>query len=198
MKKWLLIAVVMTLATAALADTVTLKLVSTYTGGPIGPYTFDVNGTSVQQLVCGSDLNNITVGESWTAQVYGINNVTSNPYFTTPSQDDWNRASVFADLLLTHPGNAYLQNAVWATLGLPVGPIDAGWASVVDAFFAAHSGYQTPDLFYIPVVADYDAAHGYPYGIPQPFIGTPEPSSLMLFGSGLMAAAGLVRRRMRA
>ncbi len=41
---------------------------------------------------------------------------------------------------------------------------------------------------------------GWTYGIPQEFIGaapTPEPSSLLLMGSGLASFAGVVRRRLR-
>lgn len=196
MKKWLLVLVLMTLATAALADTVTLQLVSTYTGGPIGPYDMKVNGTE-QWLVCASDVNFITGGESWTADVYTINNITTNSWFTTQTQTQWNYAALFADLLLQHPGNADIQNDVWASLGLG-GSFDVFWLGAVNTFLAGHDGYLTPDVFYIPVEGvTYDKDHGFPNGLPQPFIGTPEPSALMLFGSGLIAAAGLVRRKAR-
>ncbi len=197
-KKFVLIAVVMAMATACLADTVTLQLVAA-PYGQTGPYTMKLDGLTVP-LVCGSDQQFISVGETWTADVYTINNITSNSWFTTQTQAQWNYASLFADLLLQHPGDGALQNDVWAALGLG-GSFDgpSGWQGVVDNFLSQHQGYLTTDLFYIPIEGvTYDADHGYPYGLPQPFIGpVPEPSSLTLFGSGLIAAAGLVRRRMR-
>ena len=194
-KKWLMVLALMTMATAAIADTVALQLVGT-PYGVIGPYDMKVNGQVVTEMVCGSDVNFITMGESWTAQVYTINNVASNTVYAGISQAAWNEAALFADLLLQHPGNAAIQNDVWASLGLG-GGFDVAWLGVVNTFLAGHPGYLTLDQFFIPVDAKYDEGSGYPNGVPQPFIGAPEPSSLMLFGSGLFAAAGLVRRRAR-
>ena len=45
---------------------------------------------------------------------------------------------------------------------------------------------------------DYAEVNGAPAVLDAPFASTPEPSSFILLGSGLIAAAGMVRRRMTA
>lgn len=191
MKKLLFVVVLMTTATAAFADTATLQLVGA-PYGTTGPYDMKVNGVD-QKLVCGSDVNFITMYEQWTADVYTIANVDTNPYFTKDPAK-WNMAALFADLLLQNPGVADLQNDVWAALGLG-GHFDVFWYGKVTDFLGTHAGYKTTDVFYIPVQHDYAHDPNYPYGVPQPFFGVAEPSSLMLFGSGLITAAGVVRRK---
>lgn len=191
-------------ATLSSATTVTLKYTGGYSGvgsAPvpsniaIGPYSFTLNGTNTW-LVCGSSKNDIYNNESWKATVYDINNITTNtvwpPNPVKPDQNSWNEAAWFALQLFKHPGNSQWQNDIWTALGLdnysnPNFTIDLGLYNA-----ATNNGtiLITNARFYIPIPGTQPNG----YGVPQPFIGTPEPSSLVLLGFGLIGALRLRSR----
>ncbi len=177
------------LAGLASADTVTLKFVSE-TNGQIGPYHFLVNGTTHDQLVCFSDKNFIDFGESWTAEVFTIGDVSNITGPFAGTTEEYNEIGLLSDQLFLHPGDVNIQNAIWAVLG--TGPAPNAWDTWAIDYLNAHPDYATGDLFYIPV-GDFSK---YRLGVPQPFAGqSPEPSMLVLVGSGLLGIAGLVRKK---
>ncbi len=61
--------------------------------------------------------------------------------------------------------------------------------AVPSSFTVASTGYYTFDLWYAEV-------NGAPATLNAPFASTPEPSSFILLGSGLLSAAGIIRRRL--
>jgi hypothetical protein len=148
-----------------------------------------------QWLVCFSDLNGINIGESWTADVYTIANVPIPGSFNQGQQTYIEVAWLTSQLFKT-PGDVNLQVAIWQVAGL-YGPTFNGTFNqatvnqdIANALAAIEGGYNASNaLFYIPQ----DAAPGHG---PQPLVGfVPEPGSLILLGSGILTAAGAIRRR---
>jgi len=196
MKKLVLVLTLALLAGgAAYADSLTLTA-APY--GVDGPYTFTLataSGSSTQQMVCFSDANTIYLGETWAVTAFSLANVGSITGVFAGTQLQYDELGWLADDLFAHPGNADIQDTIWAILGLGGSNAAADPALIAAANAAIAKGYQTTDLFYIPKVSLTATTNS--DSIPQPFIlhGVPEPSSLLLLAVGVLAMIAFSWRR---
>ncbi len=194
MKKLILTALLL-VGTPAYADTLTFT--GSTANGEYGPYSMSLNGsTTTTPMICFSDKNWISAGESWTVQAYDINTITTlGGMYTAPN---FNELGYLANELFADPGNSDLQLAIWSVFGLTA-PFTATLGSiqdVQDAINHVNAGYVTSDVFYIPSGANLPLVNG---TTPQPFImQVPEPSSLVLLSAGLLGVIGLLSKRVTA
>jgi len=186
----------------ASADTVTLTFENV---GPANgadgnytyPYNFSVNGsTTYTSLMCLSFSNDIEFGESWTADVYSI-----------PAADALignNNYAVAAWLFNNaETATATISNedqlAAWGLFSSGVAGSNNAQLAVAEAEAASEpaSAYTRFQIL-IPVAGTQSEG-----GLPQTFIEdpapspTPEPNSLVLLGSGMLACAGVFYQRGR-
>lgn len=196
----LVLAVLLLVGTAAYADT--LKFTGTTANGEYGPYSMSLNGsTTTTPMICFSDKNWITGGESWTVQAFNISQIAAGELSGTlfaGTVAQYNELGYLGNELFAHPGNSDLQLAIWSVFGLssPFAATPGSSTDLTNAINAVQNGYVTSDVFYIPTGPNLPLVNGTP---PQPFISeVPEPSSLVLLVSGMVALMLLVIRRGKA
>ncbi len=179
---------------AAVAGTVTMQFNSTgsnsYNGVPTYPYDLTVNGYAAS-LMCVSYNEHITGGETWDAKSYSVDNYGA-------LIGDVQKADQLAYLFtLAHADGgvnpAYNAAAWFLNEGAP--SLDAAAQAIYDQAVAMTFG---PNAFptiqvYVPIAGTQSWAGE----LPQTFLGsTPEPGTLLMVGSGLLALAGVTRKHL--
>jgi hypothetical protein len=197
------------------ANATTAKLVFTGSTGPgdAYPYSFTVNGVPVS-LMCVTDFEYIQNGESCTADVYTPSTAPTYPP-SVPGEpvassgltrQDFLAVAWLFDNAVANPANELLDNEeAWYIL-------DQNGQGEFGTQFSGNPAVTGPAnkllgetltdpgnvLVYIWDGNPNDISGQYGSDDPQIFLGpTPEPSSLLLLGSGMLLFAGFLYRRSR-
>ena len=185
------------------------------------PYYFTINNSSTEiPLLCLSFQDSIKTGETWTANLDTIGSTGISLTALQQEEDAWIDSQVIADFSANPTGNALkieeLQWAAWVVgdsaltnsilqntyhlTSTQVSAIDSD-ISGAQSFVATNTLTSDPKFYsayelYVPVA---NSQNPWKDGTPQTFMGpyVPEPSSFILFGSGLLTAAGALYRRKR-
>ena len=189
---------------SSFADTLstdTLSLVSTG-GQAVGgvyvyPYNLSFNGSATTSpMMCINYNDEITQGETWHVTEQQISTASS----TQIKEDAW----LFSQVGAGTYSLADLQFAVWDILDPGTGGnagLDATALNLVDMAASAAPTLGNSFLNHYTILSpDLNNQAGWTAGTPQSFIAestavTPEPSSLLLLGTGLCAASVVLMRR---
>lgn len=210
----------------ASASTVTMKFDGTGGNSSGGvqtyPYYFTIGSSKTEvPLLCVSFQDQITQGETWTADVYAIGTSQTLTGLTLTEQEE--DAYLDSVILAKGASSTAVTDAQWAAwvvgdssllttqyleqhLGLSSGTVSSIDSDITTALafvdnsktdLASDPSFYAGYELYVPIAG----SQPWGDGLPQTFIGpapiVPEPSSLILFGSGLLSAAGALYRRKR-
>jgi hypothetical protein len=191
-------------ATSALAGSVTMQLTSVGGNNAGGvytyPYYFSINGKAPVALICDSYDNEVTIGETWKANVTSL---LSGAGLFGNQLIDYKAAGLIFKSILSGTLSANVGNfAIWglfSTNAKNSAYFQSSGAAGVEATYLALAA-TAPNSAYSGLVLYTPIAGTQSWGgMPQEYIGyspVPEPGTITLFGTGLLSLAGLVRRKL--
>jgi hypothetical protein len=202
----LVLAVVAMCAGSALANsTVDMKLVGVGANNAGGvytyPYYFSINGAAPVALICDSYDNRVDIGESWQANVVGL--LSGKGLFGNELLDYKAAGLIFKSILNGTLSVNVGNYAIWGLFSTNAQNSSyfqsSGAGTIMQEYLslattAPNSAFKGLVL-YTPIAGTQSAN-----GLPQEYIGyspVPEPTTLALFGTGMLSLAGAMRKKLR-
>ncbi len=161
-----------------------------YAGVPSYPYDLSVNGDPNRWMMCIGYREHISAGETWKATTTSVGSLDPSTHLL-----DYEAAFLFKMAVADHGANSDINAAAWWLFEGAPAPLDSGGQALV-----ALAQSQTFSLGEFSDVQLYTAIPGTEsgsLGTAQDFLGTPEPGTLVLLGTSVIAFGGLLRRRVR-
>ena len=202
----LLVLALLTFCTgSALANTVNMKLVGVGGNNAGGvytyPYNFSINGGAPVSLICDTYDNEVVIGETWQANVTPL--LSGKGLFGSQLLDYKAAGLIFKSILNGTLTNVNAANfAIWGLFSTNAqgnSYFTSSGAAGIETTYLALAATAPNSAFnglvlYTPIPGTQSWG-----GTAQEYIGyspVPEPGSLMLFGTGLLSLAGMVRRKL--
>jgi hypothetical protein len=190
------------LAGTAFADSVTLTGAGPANQGGVYvyPYTLNIDGTTYA-AICDDYSHEVFVGESWTANIYSFSQYQSGR-FGSEGLKNYEEAAWLLSQIPTAGASEVgdINFAVWSifTSGVPVQPktgtLDGSAYWLTQAMTASNNNFYGMNFSNYLIVTPTDNGAGSPQ---EYLIATaPEPSSLLMLGTGLIGIAGVVKKKL--
>jgi PEP-CTERM motif len=189
------------LAGTAFADSVTLTGAGPANQGGVYVYPYALQiGNSTYAGICDDYWHEVYVGETWTANIYTLSQYSSARFGSQGLQNYEEAAWLMSQIGSASPSEVGDINfAVWSIFSpnVPVQQPGNGLlgsqAWLAAATTAANNNFYGMDFSNFRIVTPTDSSPG---SAQEYLIRVPEPSSILMLGTGLIGFAGLVRKRL--